>query len=78
MNVTGQTPTHLAGRSSLAQAKAVARLLTGLERGQIVITMEPNKNAGRGIAFGGAEGLVVTRGTISKDAISWASSSLSR
>ena len=38
----------------------------GLERGQIVITVQLNTNAGRGIAFGGAEGLVVTRGTISK------------
>lgn len=37
-----------------------------LEQGQIVITAQLNKNAGRGLAFGGAEGLVVTRGTISK------------
>jgi hypothetical protein len=31
-----------------------------------VITVQLNTNTGRGIAFGGAEGLVVTRGTISK------------
>jgi hypothetical protein len=31
-----------------------------------VITVRLNTNAGRRIAFGGAEGLVVTRGTISK------------
>ena len=37
----------------------------GLERRQIVITAQLNKNAGRGNGRG-AEGVVVTRGTISK------------
>jgi hypothetical protein len=78
MNAAGQTRLTWLGARQRSSSGCYQTSNGSGGRCQIVITVQLNTNAGRGVPSGVQKDLSSREGQSLKDAISWASSSLSR